>query len=84
VLIGYNRNKQTVLLHSGMNRRQLMSFSSFTSAWKDAGSWAVLVQGPRQIPAQVDQPRWLNAANDLTQAGQAQAAGEATKALKAR
>lgn len=84
VLVGYNRNKQTVLLHSGMNRRLVMSFSSFTSSWKDAGSWAVLVQGARQIPAQVDQQRWLKAAHDLVGAGQEQAAGEATKALKAQ
>jgi len=84
ILIGYNRNKQTVLLHAGMNRRMSMSFSSFNSAWKDAGQWAVLIQGPRQLPAQVDQQRWLNAAKDLGQAGQEQAAGEASKALKAQ
>ncbi|MDY7559874.1 peptidase C39 family protein [Pseudomonas sp. CCC3.2] len=84
LLIGYNRNKQTVLLHAGMDRRLLMSFSSFTSAWNDAGHWAVLIQGPRQLPAQVDQQRWLNAAKALSQAGQEQAAGEATKALKAQ
>lgn len=84
VLMGYNRTKQTVLLHAGMDRRLVMSFSSFASAWKDAGSWAVLVQGPRQLPAQVDPQRWLTAAKDLAQAGQEQAAGEATKALKAQ
>lgn len=84
MLIGYNRNKQTVLLHSGMERRLLMSFSNFNSAWSDAGQWAVLVQGPRQLPAQVDQQRWLNAAKELGQAGQEQAAGEAARALKAQ
>jgi len=84
VLVGYNRVKQTVLLQAGMDRRLLMSFSSFTSAWKNAGGWAVLIQSPRQIPAQVDAQRWLKAANDLAQAGQEQAAGEAVKALKAR
>ncbi|WP_407681819.1 peptidase C39 family protein [Pseudomonas lijiangensis] len=81
VLVGYNRIKQTVLLQVGMNRRQMMSFGSFSSAWKDAGSWAVLIQGPRQLPAKVDQQRWLKAANELSQAGQEQAAGEAVKAL---
>ncbi|MEN1834116.1 peptidase C39 family protein [Pseudomonas lijiangensis] len=81
VLVGYNRIKQTVLLQVGMNRRQMMSFGSFSSAWKDAGSWAVLIQGPRQLPANVDQQRWLKAANELSQAGQEQAAGEAVKAL---
>jgi hypothetical protein len=84
VLVGYDRAKQTVVLHAGMERRLVMSFSNFASAWKDAGSWAVLVQGPRQLPAHVDQQRWLTAAKDLAQAGQEQAAGEATKALKAQ
>lgn len=82
VLMGYDRAKQTVLLHAGMERRLVMSFSNFTSAWKDAGNWAVLIQGPRQLPAQVNQQRWLAAAKDLAQAGQEQAAGEAAKALK--
>jgi hypothetical protein len=81
VLAGYNRHKQTVLLRAGMNRRLLMSFSSFESSWENAGSWAVLIQGPTQIPAKVDQQRWLKAANELAQAGQEQAAARATKAL---
>lgn len=84
VLVGYNRNKQTVLLQAGMNRHLLMSFSSFTSAWESTGSWAVLIQNPRQLPANLDQQRWIKAANDLAQAGQEQAAGEALRTLKAR
>lgn len=84
VLVGYNRNKQTVLLHSGMNRHLSMSFSSFSSAWDKEGNWAVLVQNPRQLPASLDESRWIKAADDLAQAGQEQAAGEALKTLKAR
>ncbi|MGA8135549.1 MULTISPECIES: hypothetical protein [Pseudomonas] len=81
VLVGYNRTKQTVLLRAGMSPRLPMKFSAFASAWKGAGSWAVLVQAPTQLPAQVDRQRWLKAANDLAQAGQEQAAAQATKAL---
>ena len=83
ILTGYNRQKQTVLLRAGMSQRTLMSFSSFESAFKDAGGWAVLIQSPTQIPAQVDQQRWLKAANDLAQAGQEPAAAKAKKALAA-
>ncbi|WP_191487838.1 PA2778 family cysteine peptidase [Pseudomonas sp. FEN] len=81
VLVGYNRTKQTVLLRSGMSPRMPMKFSSFASAWKDAGGWAVLIQAPTQLPAQVDRQRWLKAASDLAQTGQEQAAAQATKAL---
>jgi hypothetical protein len=84
ILAGYNRQKRTVLLRSGMNRRELMSFGSFESAFKDAGGWAVLIQKPNQIPANVDQQRWLKAASDLAQAGQEQAAARAKKALGAQ
>ncbi|MFY0727968.1 peptidase C39 family protein [Pseudomonas sp. NFX15] len=83
ILAGYNRQKQTVLLRAGMNHRELMSFNSFESSFENAGGWAVLIQNPSQIPAQVDQQRWLKAANELAQAGQEQAAAKAKKALAA-
>ncbi|ROL75581.1 hypothetical protein BHU25_09275 [Pseudomonas vranovensis] len=81
LLVGYDRYKQRVLLRAGMNRRLLMEFDDFESAWQKQGSWAVLVQQPGQLPAQVDRQRWLKAANDLAQAGQEQAARQAVSAL---
>jgi len=81
VLAGYNRDKQTVLLRGAKSRRQLMSFSEFESSWKNAGSFAVLIQAPNQLPAKVDRQRWLKAVNELAQAGQEQAAARASKAL---
>ena len=77
VLIGYDRYKQRVLLRSGMHRRQVMAFDDFASAWAKLGSWAVLVQPPRQLPAQVDRQRWLQAADELARAGQEIAARQA-------
>ncbi|MDD0973913.1 peptidase C39 family protein [Pseudomonas fontis] len=81
LLVGYDRYKQRVLLRSGYSRRLLMDFDDFESAWHKEGSWAVLVQQPGQLPAQVDRQRWLKAANDLAQAGQEQAARRAVTAL---
>ena len=80
VLVGFNQNKRTVLIYTGMGRLTV-SFEEFTSDWGNAGNWAVLVQSPRQLPVPVDRERWLKAANDLAQAGQEQAAGEAVKAI---
>ncbi|KAF0866279.1 peptidase C39 family protein [Pseudomonas sp. LD120] len=82
VLVGYNRSKQTVLLRGAKSRRQLIGFSAFESAWKDAGSFAVLIQAPDQLPAQVDRQRWLKAASELARSGQERAAVRATKALE--
>jgi hypothetical protein len=81
VLVGFDQNKRTVLIYTGPGR-VTESFESFTSDWNDGGNWAVLIQSPRQLPVPVDRERWLRAANDLAQAGQEQAAGEAVKALK--
>ncbi|MBS7596762.1 peptidase C39 family protein [Pseudomonas sp. RC2C2] len=81
LLVGYDRYKQRVLLRAGTNRRLLMEFDDFESAWQKQGSWAVLLQQPGQLPAQVDRQRWLKAANDLAQAGQEQAARQAVSAL---
>ena len=81
VLMGYDRYKQRVLLRSGMHRRQVMAFDEFASAWEKQGSWAVLVQPPRQLPAQVDRQRWLHAADELAKAGQEIAAKQAVNSL---
>ena len=83
ILSGYDRLKQKVLLRAGMNRRELMSFSSFESALEKSGGWAVLIQKPTQIPVAVDQQRWLKAADALAQAGQEREAAQARKALAA-
>ena len=84
ILSGYDRNKQKVLLRAGMNRRELMSFSAFESAFEKSGGWAILIQKPSQIPAAVDRQRWLRAADELSRAGQEPEAAQARKALAAQ
>ena len=81
LLIGYDRYKQRVLLRAGMHRRQMMAFDDFQAAWAQEGSWAVLVQPPRQLPAQVDRQPWLQAADELARAGQEMAAKQAVNSL---
>jgi len=58
VVVGFNQQKSTVLLRSGMDRRLLMSFSDFESKWGSAGHWAIVTQRPSQLPANVDAQRW--------------------------
>jgi hypothetical protein len=50
VLIGYDRNQQTVLLRSGNDKRLEISFADFTRDWSAAGEWAVLVLSLNQLP----------------------------------
>ncbi len=82
VLIGYDRAEQTLLLRSGMSRRLSMDFDDFESAWNAVGHWAVLVQAPAQLPANVDRQRWLTGATELEQAGQKLAASNAYRTVE--
>ncbi|MGV8842584.1 MAG: peptidase C39 family protein [Pseudomonas sp.] len=82
VLVGYDRAEQTLLLRSGMHRRESIDFAEFQSAWHSAGQWSVLVQAPAQLPAEVDRVRWLKAAAALEGAGQALAASNAYLTLE--
>jgi hypothetical protein len=82
VVVGYDRVKQRLLLRSGMNRRLIMTFKDFQSAWDAFGNWAILIQAPAQLPANVERQRWLSAVSQLEQAGQKLAAGNAREALE--
>lgn len=82
LLIGYDRQNQTLLLRAGNSRRWETSFSSFESSWASSGSWAVLALAPLQLPAEVDSQRWLQAADELQRAGQLAAADNARKVLR--
>ena len=82
VLIGYDRYKQRVLMRAGMQRRLVMAFDYFASAWAKEGRWAILVQPPGELPANVDRQRWQQAADDLARAGQELAARQALDSLK--
>lgn len=82
VLVGYDREEQTLLLRAGNSRRWQTSFSSFESAWQSAGAWAVLVLAPVQLPARVDAQRWLLAAEQVAQAGHREAAANARRVLQ--
>ncbi|GJN55815.1 hypothetical protein TUM20286_55670 [Pseudomonas tohonis] len=82
LVVGYDRHKQVLLLRAGGERRLPMGFSEFESDWEGAGHWAVLLQAPNQLPAQVDAERWKQAADALAGAGQADAANIARKQLR--
>lgn len=82
VMIGYDRYKQQVLLRAGMSRRLPMDFKAFEQVWAEQDSWAVLIQPPRRLPAQVDRGRWLQAADALARDGQEVAARQAVSRLQ--
>lgn len=81
IVVGYDRFKDRVLLRAADERRKIIGFSTFESKWREAGGWAVLIQKPTQLPADVDRQRWLQAADELARAGQETEAARAVRAL---
>lgn len=54
VVIGYNRDDQTLLMHSGTTARMPISFSAFERTWARGSYWAMVVTPPDRLPATAD------------------------------
>ncbi len=74
VVIGYDLEKQHLILRSGVEPRVLYSFSGFDSTWEDSGRWAMAVVSPGEIPAGLAPMAYLQAASALERMQQFQPA----------
>jgi tetratricopeptide (TPR) repeat protein len=61
VVIGYDRERQDVILHSGTTARLVMPLSTFEYTWARSGHWAVRVSSPAQLPATAVAADWATA-----------------------
>lgn len=84
VVVGYDRADGTLLLRSGAEKRQRMSLTNFDNTWARGGRWAVLTLPAERLPADVQASRWLQAASDLEQTGQAAVAARAYRTASER
>lgn len=62
VVIGYDTEKQTVILRSGDVRRQERSWSLFRRTCERAGNWGLIVLPFIELPASGDEESYLDAA----------------------
>ncbi|MCG8610244.1 MAG: PA2778 family cysteine peptidase [Pseudomonadales bacterium] len=69
VVVGYDLERMVVLLRSGVERRQEMTFSLFQRTWRNADSWAQVVAPPERMPVTADLPGYIRAAQDLLTSG---------------
>lgn len=74
VVVGYDLANQHLLLRSGTTERHVESFARFMRSWDKGNRWAVLALPPDRLPGEAQETRWLQAASDLEQTGQAAAA----------
>lgn len=51
VVIGYDRAKKRIVLHSGLNERLDMSLYTFEHTWARGGFWSMVVLPPSRLPA---------------------------------
>jgi tetratricopeptide (TPR) repeat protein len=84
VVIGYDLEREEVVLRSGLEPRQILPFTTFEHTWARSGYWAMLALPPTQLPATADEHRYLGAAVALEQTGQTKAAQAAYQTALAR
>lgn len=65
VVIGYDQVEEEVILHSGLIPEEVLSFWTFNNIWKRGRYWGLLVLPPDQLPAVVDEQKWLTAVAGL-------------------
>jgi len=77
VVIGYDLDRGTVLLHSGPDKLRETSLSTFEYTWARSDYWALLVLPPDELPRTASETRYLASALALEETGQLQAAATA-------
>jgi hypothetical protein len=73
VVIGYDRTRQEVVLHSGTTASMRMPLKTFEYTWARSGRWAVRTAAPGQIPLTAQADRWASAVAPLEGANPAAA-----------
>lgn len=74
VVVGYELNTQTLILHSGTHKNYRLSFRTFQNTWQRAENWALVILPLHAMPASVDQKSYLRAATSLEATGHKKAA----------
>uniref|UniRef100_UPI003568E200 PA2778 family cysteine peptidase n=1 Tax=Hydrogenophaga sp. TaxID=1904254 RepID=UPI003568E200 len=61
VLVGFDRAREEVVLHSGTTARLRMSMRTFEYTWARSEHWALRVSAPDHIPASAEAETWTRA-----------------------
>lgn len=83
VVVGYDREREEVVLRSGTTRRLTMTLSTFERTWARGEHWAMVALPPQQLPETVVEADYVAAAAALERVAPA-ASREAYAAALAR
>jgi hypothetical protein len=84
VVVGYDLDRRTLILHSGTTERLETALDAFERTWERSGYWGLLTLPPDRLPAAVVRGPVLVAAAGLEQAGQYEAAAMAYQSVVRR
>ena len=84
VVIGYDRERDAVLLRSGRHARQQLAAARFLGTWRRAGNWGFIALRPGELPADGAALPFLEAVDALDAQGDHQAATPAYAAAVQR
>ena len=84
VVIGFDRDDDSVILRSGRRERHTLSRSLFMRTWDRGERWALAVMPPTRVPATADELRYLEAVMPLERVGEHGAAQRAYTAAYER
>lgn len=74
VVIGFDREREEVILHSGLTANEHLSSRVFMNVWQRGEYWGLLVLPPDRLPAGVEEGDWVEAVAGLERADQWQGA----------
>lgn len=62
VVVGYDIQREEIILRSGLERRQVLPFTTFEYTWERAGYWAMLALPPGKMPRTATEAGYVAAA----------------------
>jgi len=69
VVVGYDLQRQEVILRSGEERRHRVSLTTFEHTWRRSEYWAIVVLPPDQLPATAEELPYLRSVLPFEQLG---------------
>jgi peptidase C39-like protein/tetratricopeptide repeat protein len=60
VAVGYDHERGELILRSGENKRETLSFPAHELVWRRSDYWAMVAMPPERIPTTAQEGRWLD------------------------
>jgi tetratricopeptide (TPR) repeat protein len=84
VVVGYDLERQRLVLRTGSDRRLEMDFGRFERSWAPGGYWAMLALAPGELPRTLSGAAYVAHVAQLERAGQVEAARRSYQAALER